>query len=251
MRRVTLIVISTEGVAEAEKSPGRGKEKKMENNFCDRCKTTIDAGQAHCPLCGRCVNDNVIDKHEKYPNYKSFARSYFHIAGLLMRILLVLTSVAIIANLILDINNLWCLYVFSGAVAIHLAVLVPIRYKINFALQMKFMTLGISQLIITIEIMTHTFGWGVGYVIPLILLAQMIVCAIFAICKGYINFEYIRPTLFLLVCSLIIFVLDCYVFKVVQWPSVSAFLLCFACFGIILLLRYKRTIKSIKKYYKF
>ncbi len=223
----------------------------MEKNFCDRCKTIVDAGQAHCPLCGRCVNDNVVDKHEKYPDYKSFDRSYFHIAGLLMRVLLIFAAVAIIANLILDIKHLWCLYVLSGAIAVHLSVLVPIRYKINFALQMKFMTLGIAQLIITIEIMTHTFGWGVGYVIPLMLLTQMVICAIFAIYKGYINFEYIRPTLFLLVCSLIVFILDCYVFDAVHWPSVSAFLLCLACFGFLLLFRYKRTIQSIKKYYKF
>jgi len=223
----------------------------MENNFCDRCKTTIDSGQAHCPLCGRCVNDNATDKHEKYPDYKSFDRSSFHIAGLLMRALIIFVLVAIIANLIVDIKHLWCLYVLSGAIAVHLSVLVPIRYKISFALQMKFMTLGIAQLVIAVEVMTHTFGWGVGYVIPLMLFSQMIICAFFAIYKGYINFEYIRPTLFLLVCSLIVFILDCYVFSVVHWPSVSAFLLCFACFGFLLLFRYKRTIKSIKKYYKF
>ena len=223
----------------------------MEKNFCDRCKITVDTQQAHCPLCGRCVGDDIIDKHEKYPDYKSFDRSYFHIAGLLMRILCVLTVVTIIANLVLDIQHLWSMYVLSSAIAVYLSVLVPVRYKICFAMQMKFLTLGVSQLIITIEIMTHTFGWGIGYVIPLMLLTQMTVCAIFAICKGYINFEYIRPTLFLFVCSIIVLVLDCYIFNLVHWPSVSAFLLCFACFAFLLLFRFKRTIKSIKKYYKF
>lgn len=223
----------------------------MEKNICDRCKTLVDSSQAHCPLCGRCVNDNIVDKRDKYPDYKSFDQSNFHRAGILMRGLVILTIVAILANLIIDIESLWSMYVLSGAIALHLVVLVPIRYKTSFALQMKFITLGVSQLLLAIELMSHTFGWGMGYAIPLLLLTQMVTCAVLALRKGYINFEYVRPTIFLLFWSLVVFILNCYVLDVVHWPSVSAFLLCLACFSFLLLFRFKRTINSIKKYYKF
>lgn len=223
----------------------------MKNNYCDRCKITINNSQTHCPICGRCVNDAEVDKKDKYPDYKSFVRSNFYRAGMLIRGLLILTLVAILANIFVDIKHLWSMYVLAGSIAVYLVILVPIRYKTTFALQMKFVTIGIAQLALTVELMTHTFGWGMGYVVPLLLLGQMFICAIFAICKGYINFEYIRPTLFLLICSLLLVILNCYVLNVVHWPSVSAFLLCLACFSFLLLFRYRRTINSIKKYYKF
>ena len=223
-------------------------------SFCDKCNVKVEENQSHCPLCGRCVNESLVgfDKPVgRFPDYTSFKRHRMHVSTVLLRILLVLVVATIGVNLLLDWGNFWCLYVVAGGVATCLGVLVPIRFRLTLASQTRLQTVAVALIIIVAEVFSKTFGWGVGYVIPFFMLSLIIVSAIMTIAKGYVEFDYVRPTIFLFVCSVLLYVLNRFVFFVPAWPALVAALASLVVILSFFMFRYKRTMKSLKKFYKY
>lgn len=220
--------------------------------YCDKCKVVIEDGVHHCPLCGRSV-DSTPDavKITRFPDYAKFYKHRLHVTSVLGRILIILALICVGLNFILPFTSFWSAYVLACVFWAIIGVLMPVRYKMPLSAQVKFQIFGLSAIIIAVELVTQSFGWGVGYVIPSILMGYSIVCMIMLIVNGHVDFEYLLPIAFITFCSALLFILNKFVFNVVAWPSLIPLVFSVLTIAILFVLRFKRTIKCIKKYWKF
>lgn len=220
-------------------------------NFCDKCKVNIESGVHHCPLCGRSVDNTPNESNiTRFPDYTKFYKHRLHITTVLARILVVLALLSVIINFIVPFTSFWSGYILACVFWVIIGVLIPTRYRMSLSAQTKFQIFGISAVVVVAEVLTNTFGWGVGYVIPFVLLAYAIVCSIMLIVKGYVNFDYFLPMAFIAFCSILLYVLNKFVFKLEIWPALLPLCLSLLVILFLFVFRFKRTIKCIKKYWK-
>lgn len=218
---------------------------------CDKCSVDIESGVHHCPLCGRSVDDTPKAlKVTRYPDYAEFYKHRLHLTTLLAKILIVLTFACVAVDLIFSFGAFWSTYVLAGSFLALIGVLLPIRYRMPMSMQVKFQIFGLAVVIVIAEVFTNSFGWGVGYVLPFVLGIYSIIAMIMLICKGYINFDYLLPMAFIAFCSILLYILNKFVFHLELWPILIPLIISCVTIAMLFAFRFKRTIKCIKKHWK-
>jgi len=220
-------------------------------NHCDKCNVNVETGIHHCPLCGRSVDDTPkAIKVTRYPDYAEFYKHRLHVTTSLSRILIVLTLASVIVDLIFSFGSFWSTYVIAGAFLVLVGILLPIRYRMSFSMQVKFQIFGLSAVILIAEIFTKSFGWGVGYVLPFVLALYSIITLVMLLVKGHINFDYFLPMAFIAFCSILLYVLNKFVFHLELWPILIPLIISCVSIAMLFVFRFKRTLKCIKKHWK-
>lgn len=222
--------------------------------YCKKCDLTCEDNQRYCPLCGHCVNEKISEKENKdgiYPSYDAYKNSRMHVTNVLARLIIIGILASIAINFLIGNQTFWSIYVIVGGLSAIIGILIPIRHRLSLASQTKFHVASMIAIIIVCEVFTKTFGWGVGYVIPFFLLFELVLISIMSMAKGYLEFDYLRPLCFLIFCSVVFYILNRFIFNVVVWPSATALVGCLLMALILLVFRFKRTLKGLKKYYRF
>ena len=220
-------------------------------NHCDKCKVDVENGIHHCPLCGRSIDDTPKAlKATRYPDYAEFYKHRLHLTTLLAKILIVLSLACVVIDLIFTFGQFWSTYVVAGAFLVLVGVLLPIRYRMSLSMQVKFQIFGLAVVIVILEIFTKTFGWGVGYVLPFVLGLYSIITLVMLFVKGYINFDFFLPMCFIAFCSILLYVLNKFVFHLVLWPVLIPLIISCVSIAMLFVFRFNRTLKCIKKHWK-
>lgn len=191
--------------------------------YCDKCKVYIEDNVSHCPLCGRCCDESLIDKKENiyYPEYTSHVNSRRLVTKLLIFVILITFVCLISIQLLFNDNIRFSLQFLYVSIFVVFGVIIPVRE--NWAISSHasiFNTLLITYLIVS-EYTTKTFGWGIQYVIPFYIIASQLVCIAIILSNAFHKWHYISPILITFIISIGVFIFNL-VKKLTLWPSISA-----------------------------
>lgn len=224
------------------------------HNFCDNCKVSIDNHISNCPLCGKCVSEKeknlLTTQTTTYPSVSNLNNKKMAIIKLISCSLFLATAVLFAIEFFVTKSIRLSFYFLASYLLFQFAVLIPIKHNFSLATSSILALLFLQCYILFIELYSHTFGWGVTYVMPLIALAYSIYNGVLIVAKGYFNFEYFLPICFSGAISIVFFLVN-YLNSWKFWPSLAAML--FSCVIVLLIIFFKnkRLKKSIEKKFHF
>ncbi len=221
-------------------------------NFCNSCNLYVESDRSHCPLCGKCVNEDNLNKARKFnyfPDYK-WHKKRKNVATLIVLVSLVLFDLIFCLGEFLFFNQFNIgPYVLVGTAYIYVACILP-------SLQMwSFSAISFSQVVLTtllfvfIEFYSNTFGWAINFVIPSFILASSIAIYIVNLSRGYYARSNFYSSLCCVIISSVLFALSLTIFKGVVriWPTLVSFVVSVVLFITLFVFKRKKIIKGLKK----
>ncbi|MBR4124542.1 MAG: hypothetical protein IKR12_03115 [Clostridia bacterium] len=216
---------------------------------CDKCDVSIIDDISNCPLCGRDISDNqqVSQTFLCYPNNKTRNDKRNMAMNWLFWIVVVGTIISGIVELLIFKHYRYNFYVLTGAFLAIINIILPIKYRWSFSAISIVASLTLCAYILFLELFTHSFGWGVYYVIPLFLLFMTLYSLTIILIRNYYKrFEFVISLIIFSVLSLVLFLYN-YLSKGIIWPSLVAFLTSVTCFIFLLIFRFKKVKQALEK----
>jgi len=196
--------------------------------YCDKCHVDVMTNQKYCPLCHQVLKgENEENWVEIYPE---FVPTHRELLPLTKKIILFLTTIAIVTLLFINLTNwdgkFWSLIPIGSILYFFAVVRIGLLSRQNIAFKLAILT---TVLIIILNLIDQNFtellyrGWALNYVTPLALLACNVAISVIIWIKR-INFrDYIFYLLTILVFSLIPIILCLFDVILIVWPSIAAF----------------------------
>lgn len=220
---------------------------------CNNCNIEVDSERIHCPICGKCVNAENVDKalkREKYPDYLSWKKEQFSITALLTLILFILNLTWLVTEYAVFGNFYYtCIFVATSILAFFILIW-PLTRRQHILEKGVIAIFSLSAFLVFIEFYTDTFGWGLSYAIPAVLLAYDIAAFVVMFTRGYYKRSVLYPCFFIALCSSVVFALNFTVFKnsvSVFWPCIVVFALSWIMFATLFIIRRRKIINGLKK----
>ena len=191
---------------------------------CNKCKVNVNSDRKTCPLCGEILAEGAEKSTDTslYPKYVHFEEHRSLLLRILLFISILVTFTTVIVNLLTSKTIDWSIYVFLGVCYAWILWRSTIISTRNIAGRLLIQMLAVSTVVISIELVSHTSGWALDYVVPFICIVTTLAIVIIILSKQMRYNDYL---LYLLVSILISFVpLILYWFEKIKvmWPSIAA-----------------------------
>jgi len=196
------------------------------SQFCKYCNVALETTVSHCPLCGKCVNEQLEGKknlHEHFPSDNVFKMSKQKALKAIVLLLLLGNAICLFVELLLYKTVSWSLHILVASVFSYIGIIRPINQNWRLVNYHSILYIMFTGYIIFLENYTNSFGWGLIYVIPIFVLTFSINNFTMILSNIKNRFDYFLPMLILLTISIITFII-CYAGNFTLWPSLSAFL---------------------------
>lgn len=228
--------------------------------FCRNCKVTIEKDRSYCPVCGKCVNEENLDKPREFsfyaqiePDKKRF--NFDHFIWVLIIGLLVANMVLLVTELVITSGSAGMyLYFLAGSLLLFSTLLWPLlkRYSLMSVIVISATTIPLFLLFLDFYIVHRNpdapFGWGVATAIPMVLMGLSIVIGISMLFRGYKRRSLLYPSLYLGLLSLALFIVVlCIPSLQPLWPSIVALSVTWGIAIFLFIVRFKKVVKGVKK----
>ena len=213
-------------------------------NKCDRCNVEIVASK-FCPLCGRCVSEK--DNFSKvYPDAIPEKVGAKYALRIVFGVLLLLNLLAVALELIITKTFYYSWHILVPSILLYFCVYFPIKKHWSLTGVINISLFMLSGYVIFLELFTKTYGWGLYYVIPFVLLGSIILCLIY---MWISKFNKVDMQVTLIVSSLLSLADFLYVYltKGVYWPATTSLLTGFAIVFILFVIKSRRAKKNLQK----
>lgn len=163
--------------------------------YCACCKAKIDTKLQKCPLCSMTLSevitqdakDGAITQTEdtsKYPASEALsAHKYNLVLRLLIFLSLVISSTCLLINIMTYSGVIWSLYVIGTILYMWITVAYPLFGKLKIGKIIVVNTIATSVYVFSLELATHTKGWGLTYVFPFLLIAATLMITFIILLK--------------------------------------------------------------------
>ena len=216
---------------------------------CDKCNVDILDNVNHCPLCGRNVSKEPVltESFECFPDNKVWQNKRNIAIKLWFFVVVIGTLISTFVDLLLNRSITYSPFVWTGAGLMILDIILPIKKYWSFPAVSTVCAVSICAYILFLEFFTHTFGWGLIYVLPFFLLAMTIYCFLIIFVRNYFRgVEFVIPLLIFCIMSIAIFFVN-YFCGFVFWPALVTMVTSLVSFVLILILRFKKVQQEFQK----
>lgn len=153
---------------------------------CSNCEVLVDEDLVRCPLCNNVVNEEKnININGLYPEYKangSYTWKNFASRFALFISIAVITE-CLFVNLITNSRNLWFLYVIGPVLYVLLSINHTLLSKSHMGTKILFQVVGISSMLVMIDLLSGYYRWSVNIVIPLLFITTILLITIIVFIK--------------------------------------------------------------------
>lgn len=229
----------------------------MREHFCQHCRVDVAEDLKYCPLCGKFVlkdeHDEAVEGGNSYPIYDL---SYIYRAKWLKVVKDVLwfsAFLVVLINLLFDTAVYWFPYVLAGLFAFWKVVFLPFKEGENHIRRIPVSGLIIALLLMFIDIYDHicwgtALGWAIVFASPAVLTATTIMSLILSISTSKYDVQLIRGIVYLVIISVIVFVLRLFIFRSFAiWPTFMFLVSASASLFILLVSKKRRMVKEINR----
>lgn len=216
-------------------------------NFCDNCKVHVKHGK-NCPLCGKSVCDEqFVDIGRVFPDYAPVPVDRVEpVVSIFTKLLIWLVILTFALELFIFKTVHISLYFLVSAVYVYFVVLRNIKKRSSFAIIMVSVAFYTPLLLLFIELMTNSFGWGMCFTVPFLWLGIALFGVIVMFIRGWVDFEMFKPMIIIAIMSTVLLIcLMC--FNHVTWPTLVIFLTMWSLILFMFMFRFKRTVRSLQK----
>lgn len=191
---------------------------------CKQCNLEILDETERCPLC-KAVLEQTIEVENMYPNVRTITRRLMLISHIYLFCAILLETLLVYVNVAYEFQIFWSaitgLGLFYGYMLLRYAILGKSGYRSKTIV----LTLIALLILVAIDFLVGYRGWSVNYVLPsaiLLIDAAILVLMIF----NRRNWQsYMMSQLFMILCSIVPFVL--YALGIVTAPLLAG--VAFAC----------------------
>lgn len=229
----------------------------MRNHFCDHCKVSVSDDLRYCPLCGKYVlKDEKSIAQEGINSYPIYDLSYIYRAKwlkIVRDILIFVAALVTFINILFKTDVFWFPYVLAGLVTLWLVLFYPFKEGQNHIKRIPVSGLIIALLLVFFDVYDHIFlkttlGWALFFAGPSVLTATAVLSLILALSTSKYDTQLIRGILYLVIISIIIFVLRVFIFKGHEiWPIFMFLVSASASLFILLVAKKRRMVKEINR----
>lgn len=215
---------------------------------CDKCNVNIADNINNCPLCGKDLSAFTKDENFVcYPNDKVWHDKRKLTLNILLFIALIGTVLCLCVDLFFNHRLTYSWYVITGCLIFVVDIYYPIKKQWSFSTISTIVGISVCLYILFLELFTHTFGWGVNYVIPFFILFMSCYSTIIVFIRNYYKgFEFVLPLIIFTILSAVTFVVS-YFLKLVIWPSFSTFLASLTLLILVLIFKQKKVKQELGK----
>lgn len=190
---------------------------------CSHCGVIVDSNLMKCPLCFNSLNKGKDKTFFEYPEYKSSDKSVLKFKlKVLAFIFISIICVSVLINLLTWNGYPWFLFIATSLFYIWLLIRNTIVSKSLYGTKVITQLIGLSVLIIVIDILSHGDNWSVNFVIPGFLMLSTLLVTI----KIYTNklkwgdyFIFLILLVLLGFAPLVLYLLN---ISSVLWPSAAS-----------------------------
>lgn len=185
---------------------------------CIRCQVEILDETERCPLCDS-VLEKTVEVENMYPDVRIKSRKMSLISRIYLFCAILAEAVLIYLNVVLESQIWWCVITGLSLLYVYLVMRFAIIGKSGYKAKVTvLMMIGISMVII-IDFVTGYNGWSVNYALPagILLVDAGIVVLMIVNIKSWQS--YLVWQIFMILCSLVPFIL--YLLKIVTKPGLT------------------------------
>jgi hypothetical protein len=154
--------------------------------FCCKCNVNVNTDSQKCPLCSMVLSTipDACGDGAKYPKPETdTVDRYNFVFRLFLFISIVIGSTCLLINLLTYSGVLWSLYVIGSMLYIWITVAYPLFVKRKIGQIIVINAISTSIYIYSLELATHTDGWGLSYVTPFIFIASTLMITFILLLK--------------------------------------------------------------------
>jgi len=183
--------------------------------YCTKCNVKVNTNGSKCPLCSRPlsqepdvkldtadgVSEPIMDKEicpdglagadaadfkdwSRYPSPEGGSGyRYNFLLRLFIFISIVVGSTCLLINLLTYEGNLWSLYVIGSLLYAWVVIGYPLLRKRKTGQIIVVVAIATSIYVFSLELATHTKGWGLTYVLPFIFIGATLVITFIILIK--------------------------------------------------------------------
>lgn len=185
---------------------------------CIRCQVEILDETERCPLCDS-VLEKTVEVENMYPDVRIKSRKMSLISRIYLFCAILAEAVLIYLNVVLESQIWWCVITGLSLLYVYLVMRFAIIGKSGYKAKVTvLMMIGLSMVII-IDFVAGYNGWSVNYVLPagILLVDAGIVVLMIVNIKSWQS--YLVWQIFMILCSLVPFIL--YLLKIVTKPGLT------------------------------
>jgi hypothetical protein len=218
-------------------------------NYCNKCKVELEQSVSHCPLCGKCINEKLVDKevlHENFPTDHKFQKDKKEALRATASLLILANFLIVFSELLLEGDINFSIYVAVSTLFVFFGIIIPIKNNWALVNYHSIFYVAFTLYIVFLENYTNSFGWGITYVIPLFATAFSVYNFAMVLSNIKNRIEYILPIIILTVIAIICFALN-YFGDLMLWPSLVAFLTTISVISVSFIFRSSKILKALAK----
>lgn len=185
---------------------------------CIRCQVEILDETERCPLCDS-VLEKTVEVENMYPDVRIKSRKMSLISRIYLFCAILAEAVLIYLNVVLESQIWWCVITGLSLLYVYLVMRFAIIGKSGYKAKVTvLMMIGLSMVII-IDFVAGYNGWSVNYALPagILLVDAGIVVLMIVNIKSWQS--YLVWQIFMILCSLVPFIL--YLLKIVTKPGLT------------------------------
>lgn len=169
---------------------------------CRNCRIEILDNTDRCPLCHGVLEKSAVPE-SMYPDLRSPARKLALACRIYLFCAIVLESLLVLINLVLEHQFLWCIIPGLGLLYVFLLLYYAVLGQSGYQAKAFVLTLMAVLMAVAADFSTGYRGWSVDYVLPLgIIFIDVSVFVLMLVNRR--NWQsYLIWVLFMILCSLI------------------------------------------------
>lgn len=163
---------------------------------CNQCGVILEHinGQ-QCPLCYETIVDSPLSsKNLWYPSYEvkktePSKKLLFHLSLFLS---IAIIGICLFFNLLIDVENLWFLFVVGPVLYLFLLLNSTILSKKHVANKILLQVIGMSSMLLLIDVLCGFHKWSVNIVIPILVIVSTLLITVIIGIKKMRWYEYVK-----------------------------------------------------------
>lgn len=218
-------------------------------NYCNKCNVELENTASHCPLCGKCVSEELVGKeilHDNFLTDYKFQKNKKEALRATAFVLILANFLTVFLELLLEGNIDFTIHVAVATAFTFFGIIIPIKNNWSLVNYHSIFYISVSLYIVFLENYASSFGWGITYVIPLFVLAFSFYNFGMVLSNIKNRSEYILPMLILTTIAIIAFIVN-YFGALKLWPSLSALLAVITFVSISFVFHSSKILKALAK----
>lgn len=154
--------------------------------YCRKCRLSVNTDSGYCPLCaselapdkegkasdspGKACETGEAGSDNIYPRPDG-SRKYNLVFRLFLFLTIVVVSTCLLINILSYSGILWSLVVIGAVQLMWAAIAYPLMAWRNIGYMITVDAVSVCVLLVIIQTVTRTQGWGLDYVIPFLFIA--------------------------------------------------------------------------------